>query len=317
MAIMPTDVGLEVAGRDGASVPADTHEDKGQGETAFAYAPPVHPEPEFVRFTRLQRAMHACMIVSFLSLALTGLSLKFSYTHWAATLSHLLGGFQTAGFIHRTAALLMFGVFVTHLYNLAQLKKREYKSWRALLLGPNTMLPTREDGRQFLGTMKWFIGMGPRPQYGRWTYWEKFDYFAVFWGIAVIGSTGLTLWFPIFFTRFLPGWFINVATVIHSDEALLATGFIFTVHFFNTHLRPEKFPMDTTIFTGHMPLAELKRDKPLEYEALVASGRLRECMEEPQPEIVVRTIRAFAWIALSIGFSIVVWIIYAMLFAYK
>jgi len=275
------------------------------------------PEHEFVRFTRLQRTLHACMIVSFLSLATTGLTLKFSYTGWAATLSRLLGGFQTAGFIHRSAAVLMFGVFVAHLYNLVHLKKREYKSWRALLLGPDTMLPTSQDLRQFIATMRWFIGMGPRPQYGRWTYWEKFDYFAVFWGIAVIGSTGLTLWFPIFFTRFLPGWAINVATVIHSDEALLATGFIFTVHFFNTHLRPEKFPMDTTIFTGHMPLTELKRDKPLEYETLVASGKLEEHLEEPQPEIVVRTIRFFAWIALSIGFSIVVWIIYAMLFAYK
>jgi cytochrome b subunit of formate dehydrogenase len=274
-------------------------------------------EREFVRFTRLQRTLHACMIVSFLSLATTGLTLKFSYTGWAAMVSRFLGGFQVAGFIHRTAALLMFGVFVTHLYNLVQLKKREYTSWRALLLGPDTMLPTRQDLRQFFATMKWFIGMGPRPQYGRWTYWEKFDYFAVFWGIAVIGSTGLTLWFPIFFTRFLPGSFINIATVIHSDEALLATGFIFTVHFFNTHLRPEKFPMDTTIFTGHMPLAELKRDKPQEYEALAASGRLNEYLEEPQPEIVVHTIRVLAWIALSIGFSIVVWIIYAMLFAYK
>ena len=275
------------------------------------------PEREFVRFTRLQRSLHACMIVSFLSLATTGLTLKFSYTKWAAMVSRFLGGFQVAGFIHRTGAILMFGVFVTHLYNLVKLKEREYKSWRSLLLGPDTMLPTRQDLRQFAATMKWFIGMGPRPRYGRWTYWEKFDYFAVFWGIAVIGSTGLTLWFPIFFTRFLPGWFINVATVIHSDEALLATGFIFTVHFFNTHLRPEKFPMDTTIFTGHMPLAELKRDKPLEYEALVASGQLESHLEEPQPEIVVHTIRIFAWIALSIGFSIVVWIIYAMLFAYK
>jgi cytochrome b subunit of formate dehydrogenase len=289
-----------------------------QKATPFARKPDRKPpEREFVRFTRLQRALHACMIVSFLSLAMTGLTLKFSYTKWAAMVSRFLGGFQVAGFIHRTAAVLMFGVFLTHLYSLVQLKKREYKSWRALIFGPDTMLPTPQDLRQFIATMKWFIGMGPRPQYGRWTYWEKFDYFAVFWGIAVIGSTGLTLWFPIFFTRFLPGWAINVATVIHSDEALLATGFIFTVHFFNTHLRPEKFPMDTTIFTGHMPLAELKRDKPLEYENLAATGRLEEHLEEPQPEIVVRTIRAFAWIALSIGFSIVVWIIYAMLFAYK
>jgi len=275
------------------------------------------PEREFVRFTRLQRALHACMIISFLSLATTGLTLKFSYTRWAAMVSRFLGGFQVAGFIHRSAAVLMFAVFVTHLYSLVKLKKEEYKSWRALILGPDTMLPTPQDLKQFIATVRWFIGMGPRPQYGRWTYWEKFDYFAVFWGIAVIGSTGLTLWFPIFFTRFIPGSFINVATVIHSDEALLATGFIFTVHFFNTHLRPEKFPMDTTIFTGHMPLAELKRDKPLEYESLLDSGRLEEQMEEPQPEIVVRTIRFLAWIALSIGFSIVIWIIYAMLFAYK
>jgi cytochrome b subunit of formate dehydrogenase len=179
------------------------------------------------------------------------------------------------------------------------------------------MLPTRTDVRQFLDTMKWFIGLGPRPRYGRWTYWEKFDYFAVFWGIFIIGSTGLTLWFPVFFTRLLPGWFINVATIIHSDEALLATGFIFTVHFFNTHLRPEKFPMDVTIFTGHMPLAELKRDKPLEYEELLARGELEQHLEEPQPAIVVKVIRAFAWTALAIGFSIVLWILYAMVFAYR
>jgi cytochrome b subunit of formate dehydrogenase len=275
------------------------------------------PAREFVRFTRLQRTLHACMIVSFLSLALTGLSLKFSYTPWAVKLSHILGGFQTAGFIHRAAALIMFGTFITHLYDLYRLKKTEYGSWRKLLLGPNTMLPTRKDLQQFAGTMKWFVGVGPRPQYGRWTYWEKFDYFAVFWGIFIIGSTGLTLWFPIFFTRFLPGSFINVATIIHSDEALLATGFIFTVHFFNTHLRPEKFPMDTTVFTGHVPLAELRRDKPLEYEALVASGQLEAHLEEPQPEIVIKTIRVFAWSALGVGFGIVVWIIYAMLFAYR
>ena len=123
--------------------------------------------------------------------------------------------------------------------------------------------------------------------------------------------------FPVLFTRILPGWFINVATIIHSDEALLATGFIFTVHFFNTHLRPEKFPMDTTIFTGHMPLAELKRDKPREYEALVARGELEQHLAEPHPEIVIKMIRVFAWFALSVGFSIVVWIIYAMLFAYR
>ncbi len=277
----------------------------------------TRPDREFVRFTRLQRALHACMIVSFITLATTGLTLKFSYTPWAARVSRFLGGFETAGFVHRAAAVLMFGVFCTHLYDLVQHKRREKISFWALIFGPDTMMFNRRDLDQFIATIKWFVGRGPRPQYGRWTYWEKFDYFAVFWGIAVIGSTGLTLWFPVFFTRLLPGPFINIATIIHSDEALLATGFIFTVHFFNTHLRPEKFPMDTVVFTGHMPLAELKRDKALEYDALIASGQLEEHMEEPQPEVVVRTIRFFAWIALSIGFCIVIWIIYAMIFAYR
>jgi cytochrome b subunit of formate dehydrogenase len=282
-----------------------------------ASAPAAVDRREFVRFPRLYRALHACMIVSFLTLAITGLSLKFSYTAWAVRLSRLLGGFETAGYIHRFAALIMFGTFAAHVVGLVRQKRRSKTTWSAILLGPNTLIPTKRDAQEFAGTMKWFVGLGPRPEYGRWSYWEKFDYFAVFWGIVVIGSTGLTLWFPVFFTRFLPGSFINVATIIHSDEALLATGFIFTVHFFNTHLRPEKFPMDTTIFTGHIPLAELKRDKPREYAALVASGQLEERLEEPQPEIVVKAIRFFAWIALTIGFSVVVWIIYAMLFAYR
>jgi len=256
---------------------------------------------EFVRFVPLERALHATMVVSFITLALTGMTLKFSYTPWARAVSRLLGGFQTAGYIHRFAATIMFCVFVTHLVSLRNLKRRAYKSWFSMILGPNSMLPTLKDGREFVQTMKWFLGKGPRPQYGRWTYWEKFDYFAVFWGIFIIGSTGLTLWFPITFTRILPGWFINLATIIHSDEALLATGFIFTVHFFNTHLRPEK----------------LKRDKPMEYELLRSTGKLRERLAEPHPAVVVKMIRAFAWVALSLGFSIVIGIIYAMIFAYR
>ena len=277
----------------------------------------VSDKREFVRFAPLYRVLHACMIVSFVTLALTGLSLKFSYTAWAPRLSRLFGGFETAGYVHRFAALVMFGTVIAHIVGLVRQKRRSGASWKTVLLGPDSLLPTKQDGREFVATVKWFVGLGPRPEYGRWTYWEKFDYFAVFWGIVVIGSTGLTLWFPVFFTRFVPGPFINIATIIHSDEALLATGFIFTVHFFNTHLRPEKFPMDTTIFTGHMPLAELKRDKPREYAALMANGELEQHLEEPQPEIVVKVVRGFAWTALTIGFCVVVWIVYAMIFAYR
>jgi cytochrome b subunit of formate dehydrogenase len=275
------------------------------------------PDLQFLRFSRLNRGLHALLIVSFMALAFTGMTLKFSYTTWAAAVSHFLGGFETAGFIHRSAAVLMFGVFLTHLLDLARRVRTEHRSWRDLVFGPDSLLFSRQDLQQFWGTMKWFVGAGQRPAFGRWTYWEKFDYFAVFWGIFVIGSTGLTLWFSVFFTRFLPGSFLNVATIIHSDEALLATGFIFTVHFFNTHLRPEKFPMDTVIFTGRMPLEEFKRDKPAEYEQLVKSGELETYLVEPYPDVVVRALKAFAWTALALGLFMVVWIIYAMVFAYR
>ena len=295
-----------------------------KNEEGVELAPPGEPAPEpdtgdrqYLRFSRLNRILHVVMIVSFMSLALTGMTLKFSYTRWASVLSHLLGGYESAGYIHRFAAVMMFCIFFTHITDIVRQKRREHRSWKSMIFGQDSMLFNRSDLRDFIASVKWFIGKGPRPAYGRWTYWEKFDYFAVFWGIAVIGSTGLMLWFPEFFTHVIPGSFINVATIIHSDEALLAVGFIFTVHFFNTHFRPEKFPMDIVIFTGRMDVEELKRDKTAEYESLLKSGKLKKYLVEPYQPIVIRAVKTFGWIALTIGFGIVVSIIYAMVFAYR
>jgi len=279
--------------------------------------PSVETSRYFVRFTPAQRRMHVIMILSFFGLALTGMTLKFSYTPWAQFLSHLLGGAAAAGWIHRVCALVTFGYFFTHLALLWRAYRRGNKSLGQFLFGPDTILPKWSDVRELMQTIRWFAGKGPRPHYGKWTYWEKFDYFAVFWGVAVIGTTGLCLWFPEVFTRVLPGWSINVATIIHSDEALLATGFIFTIHFFNTHFRPEKFPMDTVVFTGRMPLEELKQDKPRLYEQLVASGELESHLAEGPPLAFVRVVRIFGYSALVIGFTLVLLIIYAMLFAYR
>lgn len=269
------------------------------------------------RFTRLNRILHVLMIISFLTLALTGMSLKFSYTGWAVVLSKFFGGFESAGYLHRFAAVVMIGVFSTHLYDLLKMKRKEFGSWKKLLSGDYSMVFNKKDLKDFIGSLKWFLGKGERPDYGRWTYWEKFDYFAVFWGMIIIGSTGLTLWFPELFTRVFPGWFLNVATIIHSDEALLATGFIFTVHFFNTHLRPEKFPMDIVIFTGRIPLEEFKLDRPDEYKKLIKSRELEKYLVEPYPPIIIKAMKIFGWTALTIGLSMVLWIIYAMIFVYR
>ena len=135
----------------------------------------------------------------------------------------------------------------------------------------------------------------------RWAYWEKFDYLAVFWGVAIIGFSGLMLWFPTFFTQWLPGWTLNAAYVVHSDEALLATGFIFLFHFFHTHLRPEAFPMDPVIFTGSMPLEKFKEERPLEYARAVQEGRLESMLVEPPDEGSLIRAYVFGFAAVAIG----------------
>jgi hypothetical protein len=125
--------------------------------------------------------------------------------------------------------------------------------------------------------------LGPRPSFERWTYFEKFDYFGEIWGVFLIGGTGLILWVPTLFTRWLPGWVLNCATVIHSIEALLAASVIFLVHFFNTHLRPGKFPIDMVMMTGQMPESEMIEERGAEYDRLKASGKLEERIVEPVP----------------------------------
>ncbi len=238
---------------------------------AKAAAPAAHKYYE--RFDRIDRVMHAFLMTTFIGCAITGLPPLFSDHDWAAGLARALGGFETAALIHRICAGVMIVVWLLHVVRLFTDAIRR-TGFLAMVWGPNSMVPQPQDIIDIWLHFKWFVGKGPRPQFDRWTYWEKFDYWAVFWGMAIIGGSGLILWFPQQFALFLPGWVFNVATVVHGEEALLAVGFIFTIHFFNGHVRPEKFPMDTVIFTGRIPEHELKEERPNEYRRLVAEGRL-------------------------------------------
>jgi len=269
------------------------------------------------RFNRLQRGMHIVMMLSFFTLALTGMALKFSYMSWAQAVSEFLGGFDSMGFLHRLAAVALLGVFVTHLQDVIRRKIASKQTWLQIITGPDSIIFNGRDLKEFIGSVKWFFGMGPRPNYARYTYWEKFDYFAVAWGVAIIGTTGLVLWFPELFTHIVPGWAVNVATIIHSDEALLAVGFIFSIHFFNTHFRPDKFPMDPVIFTGRISIQELKFDKPGEYEQLVESGELEEHLVKAFPDSKERWVRIFAFAALTFGLVLLALIVYTMVFGYR
>ena len=242
--------------------------------------------------------------------------LQFSYIGWAQLLADMVGGFSTTGVLHRVAAVALITVFLIHLGDVYRRKLESQQDWKAFLLSDRSLLFNGNDWREFVASVKWFFGLGARPKYGRYTYWEKFDYFAVFWGMFIIGSTGLLLWFPEFFTKLLPGWTVNIATILHSDEALLAVAFIFTIHFFNTHFRPDKFPMDPVIFTGRVPVEELKHDKPREYEQLIEAGKLEDHLVHPYPRKLEILFKVFGFAALAVGVTLIFHIIFTMLFGY-
>ena len=175
------------------------------------------------------------------------------------------------------------------------------------------MVPQGKDIKDVFANFRYFLYLGKRPEQDRWNYIEKFDYLAVFWGVMIIGLSGLFLWFPLWFASFLPGWVINAAYVIHSDEALLATGFIFFFHFFHTHLRPEIFPMDTVIFTGKVSLEHFKVERPLEYQRLVENNELENYLVDPPTAEERRSAYVWGTIFLTVGLSLAAGIVWALL----
>lgn len=277
-----------------------------------AAARTIAPGRYYRRFGPIERIMHAFLMLTFIGCAITGVPLLFADHTWAGSLVALMGGFKAAALIHRICAVIMTVVFVGHVVRVF-VRAFLAKDWLAYFWGPNSLVPNLKDGQDIVGMFKWFFGKGPRPQFDRYTYWEKFDYWAVFWGMFIIGGSGLLLWFPFFFSKFLPGWVFNIATLVHGEEALLAVGFIFTIHFFNGHLRPEKFPMDLVIFTGRLPEHELKDERPIEFARLVREGRLASLEAPvPTPQTVLAS-RILGTIGLALGIVTVLAIIYSAL----
>jgi len=266
------------------------------------------------------------MVSSFLLLVITGMPLKFYYTDWARVVFAIIGGPDTARMLHRFGAVITFIYFSLHVISLVGKAWKGRKSLRnpadgkfhwsrlgKVIFGPDSMMPSIQDWHDLVAHNKWFFGQGPKPQFDRWTYWEKFDYFAVFWGVAIIGASGLLMWFPTFFTWFMPGWILNIALIIHSDEALLAAGFIFSIHFFNTHFRIEKFPMDTVIFSGRISKNEMLHERSRWYERLVATGRLDDFRVRDEWFRWKNIARFFGYFFFGLGMVLLVLILYAMI----
>ena len=224
------------------------------------------------RFTPLQRLFHLLLMLSFLTQSATGLARMYGQTPWGHSLGALFGGYDAARTVHiYVGIILICGMALHALYMLFKI------NWRAFpgsLFGPDSLIPKPTDIKQFFQHISWFLGFGKPPEFDRWGYWEKFDYWAVFWGLTIIGVTGLLMAFPYVSTRYMPGWGLNVAFWIHRIEALLAMGHLFIIHFFIAHLRRHNFPMDHTMFEGSADLEAAQHERPAWITRLRQSGEL-------------------------------------------
>ena len=226
-------------------------------------------------FGPMWRLAHLAFAVSVMTLVLTGMAAFYAETGWARAVMAAFGSPKTAGLVHRVAAFTMLGIFFLHLIAVSINILKKWQDFK--IFGPDSFVPNWKDLADIIGMFKWFIGKGPRPAIERWSYWEKFDYWAVFWGMAIIGGSGMMLAFPHIVAKFAPGWVFNIAAVVHGEEAFLAAVFLFTVHFFNNHFRPDKLPPpDVVMFTVTQSLDEFKHEHAAQYQRLVDSGELEQ-----------------------------------------
>ena len=146
------------------------------------------------RFSAGWRLAHLVFALSLMLLTLTGMPLFYPDAAWAPWVMQALGGPKVAGQIHRVSAVVFGIVFFGHLVVMAigVWRRRKTFHW----FGPDSLIPNLQDLKDIVAMFKWFVGKGPRPVFDRWTYWEKFDYWAPFWGITIIGISGLMLWLP-------------------------------------------------------------------------------------------------------------------------
>src|SRR5512134_3329757 len=223
-----------------------------------------HEEGElFQRFNRNFRFQHMVMFTSVILLIVTGMPLKFPEFVLSRWVIAFWGGIKNSTIVHRIGAGMLIYFMVHHL--LYTVLTRDGR--RDFLL----LIPNLKDAKDINQNVRHFLGKTPdKPRFGRFSYIEKFDYWAVYWGCVIMIGSGLFLWFETDVLRFLPKYTLDVAHEMHSDEALLATLAIVIWHFYNVHFNPDRFPGTLLWWHGQLSEHEMKEEHPLEYEEILA-----------------------------------------------
>jgi formate dehydrogenase gamma subunit len=222
----------------------------------------------FLRFRVIDRIEHWLAFASFTTLAITGLVQKFAEVAFSQSIISLLGGIETVRVIHRIAA---FVLMIETIYHIGAVAYRIF-----VLRRPMSMLPDLKDVRNAWKAIRHNLNpSNPKPQQGRYTFDEKFEYWAFVWGTLIMAITGFMLWNPIASAKILPGEIIPAAKAAHGGEALLAVLAILVWHLYHVHLRH----LNLSMFTGYLSEEEMREEHPIELANIKAG--LKEHLVHP------------------------------------
>jgi len=250
------------------------------------------------RFTRGERWLHTFLIINFMILSVTGVAWMYIETDLGKGLAWTFGGADGAVWVHRLFGLLLMSVFILH---IAYLIRSAVVRRKGLLSGPDSLVWSWNDFKAVHQHILWLFGRIEHPVFDRWSWWQKFDYWAVWWGLVIVGSTGLLMFDSVLTTSVLPGWSMNVARWIHKIEAILAMSHIFVVHFFIESYRPSAFPLNAHIFHGASELKALEHEHPAWVERMKAEGNLEERIIIQPPKAVQIAFFGFGLSMVSLG----------------
>lgn len=220
-------------------------------------------EGKYLRMTRSERIQHFVLLSTFITLVITGFWLKYPEAFWVKWITFLIGtsAFELRGVVHRTASVLMIAGGIYHLYYIAF----TYRGRHFL----KDMLPAKRDVTDVIHIMKYYFSKTlEKPKFGRFSYIEKAEYWAVVWGTVIMGATGMVLWFQNKFLPIIHTSGMNIATAVHFYEAILATLAIIVWHFYFVFFNPDVVPMNKAWLYGYLDHEEMEKEHPLELEKL-------------------------------------------------
>jgi cytochrome b subunit of formate dehydrogenase len=235
-------------------------------------------EMEVIRFTLNQRIQHALLLLCVVILAVTGMELQFHYQSWAQALISLEGGFAARGKIHRSLAVVLMALSGWHFLWVLFTERghREFLNY----------LPHLQDFKDVWEVLRYYFGQKTEfPPHGRFTPVQKFQYVAVSGGILIMIATGFLMWFETESMSVFPKWIIDACRMAHGWEATFIFGVLLVWHIYHVHFTPGHFPMSWVWINGRITISHLKEEHPLEYQQLLAEGKISPTETSPAAKL--------------------------------